>query len=93
MSIVEPIFIKLISGDTISIKQLDLDNPKYSHSIHTIHTLGDYSEVTELNINNVSGIKFGGGTIFNALPITKLDIVSSASGVLVIGKKQKREIF
>lgn len=93
MNVVEPIFMKLVTGDTLSVKQLNIDNPEYIHTLHTIMVLGDYSQNSLLDINNLTDLKFSGGNVFNALPITYVKVSSTEEGILVIGKKQKKSIF
>lgn len=92
-SVVETYLHKMVQGDTVTLAALELSNPDWIYGIHTVHILGEYTVVATLNINGITGIQLSGSSILNYMPITEITLTTSAKGVLLIGRRQKRKIF
>jgi hypothetical protein len=83
---------KLVENDTIDVSFMTLDDINFSYSIQTIIFLGGYDDLTEIEINDIN-VKLHGGFVYNQTPISKINVISSTYGVLIIGKKTKKDIF
>lgn len=88
------LFMQVVtSGETISTKTLETNDPQHYYTLHTFYVLGGYDKLTTLTLNGVSNIIFGGTTKYDTTPIVSLTINTSQNGVLVIGRKTKKTIF
>ena len=84
--------IKLVQGDSLSVSGLEASDDKYYYSLHTLIFLGSYDNVTTLTLNGIQ-IKLPGGFVYNQTPIHSVNVTSAVEGVLLIGRKTKKQIF
>ena len=84
--------LKLENNQSIDVNQLDLENPNFYHSIQCAIMVGNPTESINVILNG-EDVVFPGGFVFNQIPIITLTVFSSTNGVLIIGKKTKKQIF
>jgi hypothetical protein len=83
---------KLTSGGTQSVALLQAADTGHTYSIHSIIFLGAYDDVTTLTVNGTQ-LVLPGAFVLNQYPISSVSVTTSPHGVLLVGKKVKRQLF
>jgi len=83
---------KIISGGTQSIAALEAADTGHTYSIHSILFLGAYDDVTVLTVNGTQ-LHLPGAFVLNQYPINSVSVTTSPHGILLIGKKTKKQLF
>jgi hypothetical protein len=82
----------LTEDDIMDVNLINLDDINFTLSIYKVVFLGGKNELLHVKINDES-IKLPGGFVYDFNPITKIEVVDSNDGVLVLGSKRKKKIF
>lgn len=83
---------KIITGETYNVSTQELNDLNYYYNVHTLIILGNSKTVCDLTIDGLD-IKLSTGFVYNYTPISTITVNSAPSGVLLIGKKIKKQIF
>ena len=84
--------VKLVEGDNVDITELTLNDLNFEYSIQCIIFLGDYDVNSTVEVDGID-LVFGGGFVYNQTPPITINVKDSEFGILIIGKKTKKQIF
>jgi hypothetical protein len=83
---------KVTAGNSQSIAALEAADTGHTYSIHSIIFLGAYDDVTVLTVNGTQ-LDLPGAFVLNQYPINSVSVATSPHGVLLVGKKTKKQLF